>query len=87
MVVLGGATRLTGSGLSMVKWEPITGVLPPLSQEQWTEVFELYRQSPEYKLKNLDKVCDPRPYSLAPFYWWSGKTMLSSRISRVPSCS
>lgn len=53
MVVLGGVTRLTGSGLSMVKWEPITGVLPPLSQEQWIEVFQLYREFPEYKLKNL----------------------------------
>jgi len=53
MVVLGGVTRLTGSGLSMVKWEPITGVLPPLNQEQWEEVFELYRAYPEYKQKNI----------------------------------
>jgi cytochrome c oxidase assembly protein subunit 15 len=52
MVVLGGVTRLTGSGLSMVKWEPITGVLPPTSKAQWTEVFELYQEFPEYKVKN-----------------------------------
>jgi cytochrome c oxidase assembly protein subunit 15 len=58
MVVLGGVTRLTGSGLSMVKWEPITGILPPMSQEQWGKVFELYQGSPEYKLKNLGMSLD-----------------------------
>lgn len=52
MVVLGGVTRLTGSGLSMVKWEPIIGVLPPASQFDWEEVFQLYQQYPEFKLKN-----------------------------------
>ena len=48
MVVLGGVTRLTGSGLSMVDWRPVTGVLPPLNDQQWQEAFELYRQSPEF---------------------------------------
>ncbi|MCP3867620.1 MAG: heme A synthase [Gammaproteobacteria bacterium] len=52
MVVLGGVTRLTGSGLSMVKWEPIIGILPPMGQVEWQQVFELYQQSPEFKLKN-----------------------------------
>ncbi len=52
MVVLGGVTRLTGSGLSMVEWEPILGVLPPLSEVEWQEAFDKYRQYPEYKLKN-----------------------------------
>lgn len=52
MVLLGGVTRLTGSGLSMVKWEPITGILPPLNQSEWKEVFELYQLSPEYKKLN-----------------------------------
>ena len=52
MVVLGGVTRLTGSGLSMVKWEPIIGVFPPMSQSEWEEVFLLYQQYPEFKLKN-----------------------------------
>ncbi len=52
MVVLGGVTRLTGSGLSMVEWEPIMGALPPLSEAEWQESFEQYRQYPEYKLKN-----------------------------------
>ncbi len=52
MVVLGGVTRLTGSGLSMVEWEPIMGVLPPLSEAEWEETFSLYQQYPEYRLKN-----------------------------------
>ncbi len=53
MVVLGGVTRLTGSGLSMVQWEPIMGILPPLNQTEWEETFRLYQQFPEYKLKNF----------------------------------
>jgi len=52
MVVLGGVTRLTGSGLSMVDWEPIMGVLPPLSDAEWQETFARYQQYPEYRLKN-----------------------------------
>ena len=52
MVVLGGATRLTGSGLSMVDWRPVTGVLPPLSDDAWQRTFEMYQQSPEFQKKN-----------------------------------
>ena len=52
MVVLGGFTRLTGSGLSMVDWRPLMGILPPLSDAEWHRVYDLYRQSPEYKLVN-----------------------------------
>lgn len=48
MVVLGGVTRLTRSGLSMTDWK-FTGSLPPLSDEEWQQEFEKYRQSPEYK--------------------------------------
>ncbi len=53
MIILGGVTRLTGSGLSMVQWEPIMGVLPPFNQAEWEETFVLYQQFPEYKLKNF----------------------------------
>ncbi|MGB5177837.1 MAG: COX15/CtaA family protein, partial [Gammaproteobacteria bacterium] len=53
MVVLGGVTRLTGSGLSMVEWDPIFGILPPLDQASWDESFRLYQQSPEYQKINL----------------------------------
>ncbi len=48
-VVVGGITRLTGSGLSITKWEIITGVVPPLSHEQWTKEFELYKETPQYR--------------------------------------
>ena len=53
MVILGGVTRLTGSGLSMVEWNPIFGLLPPLDQQAWLEAFDLYKQSPEYLKINL----------------------------------
>lgn len=52
MVVLGGYTRLTGSGLSMVDWRPITGFLPPLNPADWQAVFDLYKDSPQYKQVN-----------------------------------
>jgi len=49
MVVLGGVTRLTHSGLSMVEWKPVTGWLPPLSEAEWQAVFDKYKAYPEYK--------------------------------------
>ena len=49
MVVLGGVTRLTGSGLSMVTWKPIHGIVPPIGASQWEEEFARYRGSPEYR--------------------------------------
>ncbi len=52
MVVLGGVTRLTGSGLSMVEWRPIMGAIPPLSAEEWQEKFEIYQLTPEFRKVN-----------------------------------
>ncbi len=52
MVILGGVTRLTGSGLSMVNWHPIHGVVPPLNAAEWQEEFENYQQSPEFEKVN-----------------------------------
>lgn len=52
MVVVGGITRLTESGLSMVRWEPISGIIPPLNAEQWEAELEAYRASPEYQQIN-----------------------------------
>ena len=52
MIVLGGVTRLTGSGLSMVDWKPVTGVLPPIAEADWQREFDAYRASPEFRLKN-----------------------------------
>ena len=58
MVILGGVTRLTGSGLSMVEWDPIFGIVPPLNEQQWEEVFAKYRASPEYQQINLILTAD-----------------------------
>ncbi len=51
MVVLGGVTRLTGSGLSMADWRPVTGVLPPIGDSEWQQVFEIYKETPEFQKK------------------------------------
>src|SRR5262245_63996936 len=66
MVSLGGATRLTGSGLSITEWQPIIGAVPPLSDAAWQEAFAKYKQIPQYELVNPGM-------SLAAFkliYWW-----------------
>ena len=52
MVALGGATRLTGSGLSIMEWKPIMGALPPLSDAEWQRLYRLYQQIPQYALVN-----------------------------------
>ena len=52
MVVIGGITRLTGSGLSITEWDPIMGALPPLDEAAWQEAFEKYKRIPEYRLVN-----------------------------------
>lgn len=53
-VLLGGITRLSGSGLSITEWEPVKGALPPLSEQQWLLQFEKYKQTPQYHLLNFD---------------------------------
>ena len=66
MVLVGGATRLTDSGLSITEWKPLLGAIPPLSEADWQEAFAKYRQIPEYQLVN-------KGMSLAAFkaiYWW-----------------
>lgn len=52
MIVLGGATRLTGSGLSIMEWAPLMGTLPPTSHAEWERLFELYQKIPQYALVN-----------------------------------
>ena len=66
MVIVGGATRLTDSGLSITEWQPILGAIPPLSEADWQDAFKKYQQIPEYKILN-DGM------SLSEFkaiYWW-----------------
>lgn len=75
MVVVGGATRLTGSGLSITEWKPIKGVIPPLNLAEWQAEFARYQQIPQYKLLN-------RGMSLAQFqsiYWWEWSHRLLGR--------
>ena len=54
LVILGGAVRLSGSGLSMVEWRPFSGIFPPLDSESWQRAFEKYQQFPEFRLVNPD---------------------------------
>ena len=58
MVILGGLTRLTHSGLSMVSWRPITGWLPPIGVQEWQSVFDLYKETPEFKKINDGMTID-----------------------------
>src|SRR3954453_24117817 len=51
-VLLGGITRLTGSGLSITEWDPIMGAIPPLNEQQWREAFKSYQQIAQYKYLN-----------------------------------
>lgn len=76
MVVVGGITRLTESGLSIVRWEPVSGAVPPLSEEGWQAEFELYKASPQYQQVN-------RGMSLGEFksiYFWEYVHRLLGRI-------
>jgi cytochrome c oxidase assembly protein subunit 15 len=79
MVVVGGITRLTHSGLSIVEWQPIVGTLPPLDGAQWDATFAKYRQTPEFRLRNHDMT-------LAGFksiFWWEYVHRLLGRVVGV----
>jgi cytochrome c oxidase assembly protein subunit 15 len=58
MVIVGGVTRLTRSGLSIVEWNPVMGVIPPLTEPQWSAEFDKYKQTPEYKQVNADMTVE-----------------------------
>jgi cytochrome c oxidase assembly protein subunit 15 len=76
MVLVGGATRLTESGLSIVEWKPVTGALPPLGETQWTQAFEAYQTIPQYRAMNAGM-------SLAEFktiFWWEWSHRLLGRV-------
>ena len=66
MVVVGGATRLTGSGLSITEWNPIMGALPPLNDAAWVEAFEKYKAIPQYRLVNEGMSLDDFKF----IFWW-----------------
>jgi len=66
IVVVGGVTRLTHSGLSIVEWQPIVGAIPPLNDAQWEETFAKYRETPEFRLRNHDMTVE----GFKGIYWW-----------------
>ena len=66
MIIIGGLTRLTDSGLSMVDWRPIMGTLPPLSPNAWIEAFNSYKSTPEFKIVNKSITLDEFKY----IFWW-----------------
>ncbi|HEY0115474.1 MAG TPA: COX15/CtaA family protein, partial [Allosphingosinicella sp.] len=76
MIVVGGITRLTESGLSITRWDPVTGAIPPLNDADWQAAFDLYRQSPQYEQVN-------RGMTLADFkfiFFWEYVHRLLGRL-------
>ncbi|MFY9952056.1 COX15/CtaA family protein [Bradyrhizobium sp.] len=79
LVLVGGATRLTESGLSIVEWKPVTGALPPLTEAQWTQAFDAYKTIPQYRALNAGMT-------LAAFqtiFWWEWSHRLLGRAIGV----
>ena len=79
MVVVGGATRLTHSGLSITEWQPVHGVIPPLSQAEWQDEFAKYQQIPEYQQLNQGMTLD----EFKGIFWWEWMHRLLGRLIGV----
>ena len=79
IIVVGGLTRLTDSGLSITEWELFMGVLPPLSTIQWNEYFELYKKIPEYKLQNNSMLLS----EFKVIFWWEFAHRFLARLVGV----
>src|SRR6478672_8116496 len=78
MVVIGGITRLTESGLSITQWNLVSGAIPPLTQAEWSHAFDLYRQTPQYR-----EVAGPAGMTLAGFkfiFFWEWMHRLLGRL-------
>ena len=76
MVLVGGATRLTESGLSIVEWKPVSGALPPLNAAQWNEAFEGYKAIPQYHQLNAGMSLD----EFKTIFWWEWSHRLLGRV-------
>ena len=79
LVVVGGATRLTDSGLSITEWQPLLGVWPPLSDAGWQAAFEKYKLSSEFKLQNSGMTLE----EFKPIFWWEWSHRLLGRVVGV----
>ena len=66
MVVVGGLTRLTGSGLSITEWKPISGAIPPLSYDDWVQEFEAYKKIPQFIQLNFNMTLEEFKF----IFWW-----------------
>jgi cytochrome c oxidase assembly protein subunit 15 len=76
MVVVGGVTRLTHSGLSIVEWAPVVGTIPPLTESEWQGTFDKYKQTPEYKQVNRGMSLD----AFKGIFWWEYFHRLLGRL-------
>lgn len=76
MVLVGGATRLTESGLSIVEWKPVSGMLPPLSDAQWTQAFDGYKAIPQYRELNAGMSL----HEFKTIFWWEWSHRLLGRV-------
>lgn len=79
MVIIGGITRLTGSGLSMVEWKPVTGVVPPLDEGDWMVEFEKYKMFPEYQKLNYNMTVQ----EFKRIYFWEYLHRLLGRVMGI----
>src|SRR3984893_14227109 len=79
MVLVGGATRLTESGLSIVEWKPVTGTLPPLSQSEWERAFAAYKLIPQYRQLNAGMSLS----DCKTIFWWEWSHRLLGRVIGV----
>jgi heme a synthase len=79
MVIVGGATRLTDSGLSITEWKPVTGAVPPLSETDWQSEFARYRQIPQYSQLNAGMALS----DFKAIYWWEWSHRLLGRLLGV----
>tara|TARA_B100000902_G_scaffold288123_1_gene274294 strand:+ start:12 stop:953 length:942 start_codon:yes stop_codon:yes gene_type:complete len=76
MIIVGGLTRLTDSGLSITKWQLFSGFLPPLNQNDWLMYFDLYKKIPEFKLQNFDMTLQ----EFKIIFWWEWAHRFLGRI-------
>src|ERR1051325_11266214 len=78
MVLVGGATRLTESGLSIVEWKPVTGVLPPLSETAWQAEFDKYKTIPQFQMNSRMTLRE-----FKTIFWWEWAHRLLGRVIGV----
>ncbi len=76
MIVVGGLTRLTDSGLSITKWELFSGFFPPLTEEKWVDYFEQYKLIPEFKIQNYSMTMS----EFKIIFWWEWSHRFLGRI-------